>query len=129
MSLRSKSVIMTSSASGIYGNFGQANYGSAKLALLGFANSLAIEGEKRNIHVNSINHQYNAIEFLSALPGHRIAYGHIAGHNEVAEDLRVDTHGAAVIPDVWTLLDKAYEPAAGFNGAGRSVFVSLDWRP
>ncbi|NNL95107.1 MAG: DUF692 domain-containing protein, partial [Xanthomonadales bacterium] len=43
-----------------------------------------------NIHVNSINHRYDAIEFLRALPGHRIAYGHIAGHNEVAEDLRVD---------------------------------------
>ncbi|MBT8061849.1 MAG: DUF692 family protein, partial [Gammaproteobacteria bacterium] len=62
-----------------------------------------------NIHVNSINHRYDAIEFLRALPGHRIAYGHIAGHNEVAEDLRVDTHGATVIPDVWTLLGKAYE--------------------
>lgn len=62
-----------------------------------------------NIHVNSINHRYDAVEFLRSLPGERIAYGHIAGHNHVAEDLIVDTHGAEVIPDVWTLLDKAYE--------------------
>lgn len=62
-----------------------------------------------NIHVNSINHRYDPVEFLRALPGARIAYGHIAGHSNVAEDLIVDTHGASVIPDVWTLLDKAYE--------------------
>ncbi|MDX1460939.1 MAG: DUF692 domain-containing protein [Xanthomonadales bacterium] len=62
-----------------------------------------------NIHVNSINHRYDPLAFLSALPGDRIAYGHIAGHSEFAEDLRVDTHGAEVIPDVWALLDKAYE--------------------
>jgi uncharacterized protein len=62
-----------------------------------------------NIHVNSINHRYDAIEFLRALPGSRIAYGHIAGHSNVADDLIVDTHGATVIPDVWQLLDTAYE--------------------
>jgi len=45
---------MTTSAAGIYGNFGQANYSAAKLAQLGFANTLAIEGAKKNINVNTI---------------------------------------------------------------------------
>ncbi|KAJ2716339.1 hypothetical protein H4R19_000706 [Coemansia spiralis] len=47
-------VVMTSSAAGIYGNFGQANYSAAKQALIGFSNSLAYEGHKYNIHVNAI---------------------------------------------------------------------------
>ncbi|HMB59959.1 MAG TPA: DUF692 domain-containing protein, partial [Xanthomonadales bacterium] len=61
-----------------------------------------------NIYVNSINHGYDAVEFLRQLPGERIAYGHIAGHYNEAEDLIVDTHGANVIDNVWDLLDKAY---------------------
>lgn len=62
-----------------------------------------------NIYVNSINHGYDAEEFLRAIPGERITYGHIAGHFVEAEDLRVDTHGADVIDPVWTLLSKAYK--------------------
>ena len=62
-----------------------------------------------NIYVNSINHQYDAREFMASLPGHRVVYGHIAGHYNEAEDLRVDTHGADVIDPVWDLLDLAYK--------------------
>ncbi|XP_067642418.1 peroxisomal multifunctional enzyme type 2-like [Eurosta solidaginis] len=47
-------IIMTASNSGIYGNFGQANYSAAKLGLAGLANSIAIEGKKNNIHCNVI---------------------------------------------------------------------------
>jgi uncharacterized protein (UPF0276 family) len=62
-----------------------------------------------NIYVNAVNHSYNPINFLQALPGERIAYCHVAGHYNEAEDLIVDTHGADVIDPVWDILDKAYE--------------------
>ena len=47
-------IVVTTSSTGLYGNFGQANYGAAKLALVGFMNTLKIEGQKNNIHVNAI---------------------------------------------------------------------------
>jgi uncharacterized protein (UPF0276 family) len=62
-----------------------------------------------NIYVNSINHCYDALAFLEALPGERVAYCHVAGHYEEAEDLRVDTHGSAVVDPVWNLVEHAYE--------------------
>lgn len=61
-----------------------------------------------NVHVNAVNHGYDAAEFLRGLPGARIAYAHVAGHSVEAADLLIDTHGAAVTDPVWTLLGAAY---------------------
>ena len=47
-------IIFTSSASGVYGNFGQTNYGSAKMAMIGLMNTLKLEGQNKNIFTNSI---------------------------------------------------------------------------
>ncbi|HSI02772.1 MAG TPA: SDR family oxidoreductase [Reyranella sp.] len=47
-------VVVTSSNSGIYGNFGQSNYGGAKLAVVGFMNALRLEGQKYNIMINAL---------------------------------------------------------------------------
>jgi hypothetical protein len=87
---------------------------SAELSEIDFINAVITEADcdllldVNNIYVNSVNHGYDAMEFLRGLPSERIAYGHIAGHDNEAEDLIVDTHGASVIPDVWELLDAAY---------------------
>jgi len=47
-------VVMTTSSSGLYGNFGQSNYGAAKMALVGLMQTLALEGASRNIRVNCL---------------------------------------------------------------------------
>ena len=47
-------IVMTTSSSGLYGNFGQSNYGAAKMALVGLMQTLALEGEKHNIKVNCL---------------------------------------------------------------------------
>jgi len=62
-----------------------------------------------NIVVNSINHKYDASDFLRDMPAERIRYFHLAGHYVEAEDLRIDTHGAAVDAQAWQLLADAYE--------------------
>ena len=66
-----------------------------------------------NIWVNSINHRYDPYEFLRALPAERIIYCHVAGHFDEADDLKVDTHGTAVIDPVWALLAEACERVPG----------------
>jgi NAD(P)-dependent dehydrogenase (short-subunit alcohol dehydrogenase family) len=47
-------IVMTTSSSGLYGNFGQSNYGAAKMALVGFMQTLALEGAKNNVKVNCL---------------------------------------------------------------------------
>ena len=48
-------IVVTTSSTGLYGNFGQANYGAAKMGIIGLMNTLKIEGQKNNIHVNAIS--------------------------------------------------------------------------
>jgi NAD(P)-dependent dehydrogenase (short-subunit alcohol dehydrogenase family) len=48
-------VVVTTSSTGLYGNFGQSNYGAAKLGLVGFINTMKLEGQKNNIHFNAIS--------------------------------------------------------------------------
>ena len=61
-----------------------------------------------NVVVNSINHRYDASEFLGLMPPERVAYLHLAGHHVEADDLRIDTHGSAVDDASWRLLEEAY---------------------
>lgn len=62
-----------------------------------------------NIYVNSINHGYDPLEYLRAMPAERVCYLHIAGHYNEPDGIIVDTHGADVIDPVWSLLDQTYE--------------------
>ena len=62
-----------------------------------------------NVHVNSVNHGFDALDYLDALPLDRVAYMHVAGHHMEPDGLLVDTHGADVIDPVWALLQAAYD--------------------
>jgi NAD(P)-dependent dehydrogenase (short-subunit alcohol dehydrogenase family) len=48
-------IVATTSSTGLYGNFGQSNYGAAKLGIVGFMNTIRLEGQKNNIHINAIS--------------------------------------------------------------------------
>lgn len=86
----------------------------ARMSELEFLNAVLEEAEcgllldVNNVFVNSVNHHYDAREFLRGLPPSRVCYFHVAGHYVEAPDLRVDTHGASVCGDVWMLLDEGY---------------------
>jgi uncharacterized protein (UPF0276 family) len=86
----------------------------ARMSEIEFVNAVLEEADcgllldVNNVFVNSINHGYDPRAFLGALPRSRVWYFHVAGHYVEAPDLRVDTHGAAVCGDVWSLLDEAY---------------------
>ena len=85
-----------------------------EMAEIDFINAVLAEADcgllldVNNIYVNSVNHKYDAVEFLKSLPADRISYIHIAGHYNEADDLIVDTHGADIIDPVWDLLDRTY---------------------
>ena len=56
-----------------------------------------------NVYVNAFNHHYNAYEFIEKLPLDKVRYIHMAGHKKVSDDLIIDTHGEAIIDEVYNL--------------------------
>ncbi|OAI17559.1 DUF692 domain-containing protein [Methylomonas koyamae] len=87
----------------------------AEMDELSFINAVLQEADcylhldVNNIYVNSVNHGYDASAFLRGLPGERIVYGHVAGHDMEPSGLIIDTHGQKTIEPVWALLDEAYQ--------------------
>lgn len=62
-----------------------------------------------NVYVNSVNHRFDPVKFLKEIPSNKICYLHVAGHYQKNKNLIIDTHGEAVIEDVWDLLDQTYQ--------------------
>jgi len=86
----------------------------AEMDELSFINAVLAEADcylhldVNNIYVNSVNHGYDPVAFLLGLPGERIVYGHVAGHDLDPSGLIIDTHGQNTIEPVWDLLAEAY---------------------
>ena len=107
-------IVMTTSSSGMYGNFGQANYGAAKMAVVGLMNTLCIEGEKYNIKVNC----------LSPTAGTRMLEGLIT--SEQSDIMTVESVTAALL----TLCDNDAPNrsilCAGAGGFARTYIYETD---
>jgi hypothetical protein len=80
-----------------------------------FINAVLVEADcllhldVNNVYVNSVNFHFDPLDYLRRMPARRVAYMHMAGHYQQADDLIIDTHGAEVIDPVWRLLDSAYD--------------------
>ena len=104
-------IIMTSSGAGIYGNFGQANYGMAKMGLVGLASTLAVEGAKKGIHVNSI----------APIAGSRLTETVLP--KEITDALAPEL----VSPLVAYLAHESCEENGGLFEVGGGFFAKLRW--
>lgn len=62
-----------------------------------------------NVYVNSVNHGYEASQFIAKMPMERVIGLHVAGHYVEADDFLIDTHGAPMVDPVWELLDQVYD--------------------
>ncbi len=59
-----------------------------------------------NVYVNAFNHRYDAWDFIKKMPLEKVSYIHMAGHEQVEEDLIIDTHGEAIIDPVFNLFER-----------------------
>jgi multifunctional beta-oxidation protein len=106
-------IINTTSTSGIYGNFGQANYASAKCGILGFSRSLALEGKKYNIFVNTIAPNAGTNMTRTIMP------------EEMVQALKPDYVAPLV---VLLCSDKAPQPTGGLYEVGMGWFAQTRWQ-
>jgi len=106
-------IINTTSTSGIYGNFGQANYASAKCGILGFSKSLALEGKKYNIFVNTIAPNAGTQLTATIMP------------EEMVQALKPDYVAPLV---VLLCSDKAPEPTGGLYESGQGWVAQTRWQ-
>jgi 3-hydroxyacyl-CoA dehydrogenase/3a,7a,12a-trihydroxy-5b-cholest-24-enoyl-CoA hydratase len=104
-------VIFTASAAGIYGNFGQANYAMAKLGLVGLSNTLAIEGKKKNVLVNTI----------APIAGSRLTETVLP--KNITDALRPEY----VSPLVAWLAHEGCDETGGLFEVGGGLFTKLRW--
>jgi multifunctional beta-oxidation protein len=106
-------ILNTTSTSGIYGNFGQANYASAKCGILGFSKSLALEGKKNNIYVNTVAPNAGTQLTRTIMP------------EEVVQALKPDYNAPIVL---LLVSDKAPEPTGGLYEMGSGWFAATRWQ-
>ena len=84
---------------------------AAEMSEIEFVNQI-VEGagcqlllDVNNVYVNAFNHQYDAKEYIDQLPLDKVAYIHMAGHEQVEPDLIIDTHGQPIIDPVYELFE------------------------
>ena len=126
-------IVMTTSSSGLYGNFGQANYGAAKMALVGLMQTLAIEGEKYGVRVNCLaptaatqmTHGVLADESLALLDPALVSPGLLALVGEDAPTRAILCAGAGHFATASVTLSDGYHVGAG-DDAGEQVVAH--WR-
>jgi len=104
-------IIMTSSAAGIYGNFGQANYSAAKMALIGLGQTLALEGKKHNVYTNIIAPAADSRLTATVLP----------------DDIRIKLKPEYVSPLVAYLCSDQSEENGNLFEVGGGFFFYLRW--
>ncbi len=122
-------IVMTTSSSGLYGNFGQANYGAAKMALVGLMQTLALEGEKYNIRVNclaptaatNMTRGVLSEERLALLDPDRVSPGLLALVREDAPTRAILCAGAGHFARANITMSEGRYVGAGDDAGGRVV--------
>ena len=109
-------IVLTSSGSGIFGNFGQSNYGAAKMAMLGLANVLALEGANRNVRVNCLG-PGAATRMTNTVPG----------RDEDLGEPDPERHPSLVSPAVLFMCSEDAPNGAVIHASGGNYFRSEVW--